>query len=113
MRSNLSLILEELRYLITNPYNSRLLLTTLWGKNELEIPDLTPYCRCSPSGRSCGSVSLCHLSGCIGLVVTCYAGAGFTLVVAPPLAGPAVIACNVAFGGCTLACAALVFAPTP
>ncbi|KAG1875882.1 uncharacterized protein F5891DRAFT_1279217 [Suillus fuscotomentosus] len=52
-------------------------------------------------------------AGCIGLVVTCYAGAGFTLVVAPPLAGPAVIACNVAFGGCTLACAALMFAPTP
>ncbi|KAG2102812.1 uncharacterized protein F5147DRAFT_654896 [Suillus discolor] len=37
-------------------------------------------------------------TGCNSLVVACYAGAGFTLVVVPPLAPPAVIACSAAFG---------------
>ncbi|KAG1837423.1 hypothetical protein DFJ58DRAFT_668908, partial [Suillus subalutaceus] len=51
-------------------------------------------------------------TGCNGLAVACYAGAGFTFGVALPLAPPAVIACNVALGGCMAACAVIALAPT-
>ncbi|KAG2102811.1 uncharacterized protein F5147DRAFT_706829 [Suillus discolor] len=51
-------------------------------------------------------------TGCNGLAVACYAGAGFTFGVALPLAPPVLIACNVALGSCMVACATVVFAPT-
>ncbi|KAG1734527.1 hypothetical protein EDB19DRAFT_1156156 [Suillus lakei] len=51
-------------------------------------------------------------TGCNGLAVACYAGAGFTFGVALPAAPPVLIACNVALGGCMTACAAVALAPT-
>ncbi|KAG1795290.1 uncharacterized protein BJ212DRAFT_1489758 [Suillus subaureus] len=51
-------------------------------------------------------------TGCNGLAVACYAGAGFTFGVALPLAPPALIACNVALGGCMATCAVVALAPT-
>lgn len=53
-------------------------------------------------------------AGCAALVVTCYAAAGavFGTVTAGAGAPAAVIACNVAFGKCSAACAAAVLLPT-
>ncbi|KAG1788647.1 uncharacterized protein HD556DRAFT_1244954 [Suillus plorans] len=51
-------------------------------------------------------------TGCNGLVVACYAGAGFTFGVALPLAPPALLACNVGLGTCMAACAVVALTPT-
>ncbi|PSR73874.1 hypothetical protein PHLCEN_2v10294 [Hermanssonia centrifuga] len=54
--------------------------------------------------------------GCNSVVVACYAGAGLTFgtIVAAPLAPAAALACNVALGTCSAACATVaLFAPTP
>ncbi|KAK7545839.1 hypothetical protein IWX49DRAFT_397246 [Phyllosticta citricarpa] len=52
-------------------------------------------------------------AGCSGVVVACYAAAGFTfgtvLAVAAP---PAILVCNSAYGTCQAACAAVLLAPT-
>ncbi|KAK8210875.1 hypothetical protein IWZ01DRAFT_541846 [Phyllosticta capitalensis] len=48
-------------------------------------------------------------TGCAAVVVACYAAAGFTFgTVAAPMAPPAIIACNSAYGTCQAACAAAV-----
>ncbi|EIW80255.1 hypothetical protein CONPUDRAFT_105217 [Coniophora puteana RWD-64-598 SS2] len=53
-------------------------------------------------------------TGCNGLAVACYAGAGFTFGVTIIGGPPAVIACNVALGTCMAGCATVaLFAPTP
>ncbi|THG95442.1 hypothetical protein EW026_g6218 [Hermanssonia centrifuga] len=55
-------------------------------------------------------------TGCNSLAVACYAGAGLTFgtIVAAPLAPAAALACNVALGTCSAACATVaLFAPTP
>ncbi|KAG2048022.1 hypothetical protein BDR06DRAFT_896315 [Suillus hirtellus] len=52
-------------------------------------------------------------TGCNGLAVACYAGAGFTFGVALPAAPPALLACNAALGGCMSACAVVALTPTP
>ncbi|KAF8176973.1 hypothetical protein BJ912DRAFT_986571 [Pholiota molesta] len=55
-------------------------------------------------------------TGCNGLAVACYAGAGFTFgtVVAAPAAPAAIMACNAALGSCSAMCASVaLFAPTP
>ncbi|KAJ7080818.1 hypothetical protein B0H15DRAFT_786982 [Mycena belliarum] len=55
-------------------------------------------------------------TGCNTVTVACYAGAGlvFGTVVAAPAAPAAAIACNVALGTCSAACATVaLFAPTP
>ena len=55
-------------------------------------------------------------TGCAALVVACYSAAGavFGTVTAGAGVAPAVIACNVAFGKCSAACAAAaLLAPTP
>ncbi|KAG2121237.1 cysteine-rich protein [Suillus clintonianus] len=51
-------------------------------------------------------------TGCNGLAVACYAGAGFTFGVALPVAPAAVVGCNVALGGCMAACAVVALTPT-
>jgi len=53
-------------------------------------------------------------AGCAAVVVACYAAAGavFGTVTAGVGAAPAVLACNVAFGKCSAACAAAVLLPT-
>ncbi|GAA5985472.1 hypothetical protein JCM11641_007079 [Rhodosporidiobolus odoratus] len=54
-------------------------------------------------------------AGCAGIVVACYAAAGFTFGTVTAGAGTpaAIIACNGAFGSCQAACAAIALAPTP
>ncbi|KAG1725698.1 uncharacterized protein EDB91DRAFT_1254637 [Suillus paluster] len=52
-------------------------------------------------------------TGCNGIAVACYAGAGFTFGVALPAAPPAIIACNAALGACMAACAVIALGPTP
>ena len=54
-------------------------------------------------------------TGCNSVAVACYAAAGFTFgTIAAPLAPPVIIACNVALGTCSVACATVaLFAPTP
>ncbi|KZP03955.1 hypothetical protein FIBSPDRAFT_851506 [Athelia psychrophila] len=53
-------------------------------------------------------------TGCNGLAVACYSGAGFimgTTIVGGP---PAIIACNLGLGTCMATCATVaLFAPTP
>ncbi|KZP33060.1 hypothetical protein FIBSPDRAFT_847674 [Athelia psychrophila] len=57
--------------------------------------------------------ALCQ-TGCNGLAVACYAGAGFTMGVAIVAAPPAIIACNLALGTCMATCATVaLLAPTP
>ncbi|KZP29597.1 hypothetical protein FIBSPDRAFT_851544 [Athelia psychrophila] len=57
--------------------------------------------------------ALCQ-TGCNGLAVACYAGAGFTMGVAIVAAPPAIMACNAGLGGCMAICATVgLFAPTP
>ncbi|KAG2158745.1 cysteine-rich protein [Suillus bovinus] len=58
------------------------------------------------------SYAICQ-TGCNGVAVACYAGAGFVFGVALPLAPPAVLACNTALGGCMAACAVVAFMPIP
>ncbi|KIK36068.1 hypothetical protein CY34DRAFT_811597 [Suillus luteus UH-Slu-Lm8-n1] len=55
--------------------------------------------------------ALCQ-TGCNGLAVACYAGAGFTFGVALPAAPPVLLACNSALGGCMAACAVVALTPT-
>ncbi|KAH9851373.1 hypothetical protein C2E23DRAFT_886554 [Lenzites betulinus] len=54
-------------------------------------------------------------TGCNALVVACYAGAGavFGTVTAGVGTPAAIVACNVALGQCSAACALIVLAPTP
>lgn len=53
-------------------------------------------------------------AGCSGVVMACYAAAGFTWGATLGATAPAsIIACNSAFGACQAACAAAFFAPTP
>ncbi|KZP06955.1 hypothetical protein FIBSPDRAFT_1053254 [Athelia psychrophila] len=53
-------------------------------------------------------------TGCNGLAVACYAGAGFVMGVTIVGAPPAVMACNAGLGGCMAICATVgLFAPTP
>jgi len=54
-------------------------------------------------------------AGCAAVVVACYAAAGaiFGTVTAGVGAPPAILACNVAFGKCSVACAAIALTPTP
>lgn len=53
-------------------------------------------------------------AGCSGVVVACYAAAGFTFGTVAAAAAPAAItACNTAYGSCQAACAAVAFAPCP
>ncbi|KAG8220444.1 hypothetical protein J3R82DRAFT_3138 [Butyriboletus roseoflavus] len=52
--------------------------------------------------------------GCNALVVSCYAGAGFTFGVTVVGAPAAIIACNAGLGTCMAACAATaLIAPIP
>ena len=54
-------------------------------------------------------------AGCAALVVACYSAAGavFGTVTAGAGVAPALLACNVAFGKCSAACAAAILLPTP
>ncbi|CAF3550138.1 unnamed protein product [Rotaria socialis] len=54
-------------------------------------------------------------AGCAAVVVACYAAAGavFGTVTAGAGAPAAIIACNLAFGKCSAACAVAFFMPTP
>lgn len=53
-------------------------------------------------------------TGCAGVVMACYAAAGFTWGATLGATAPAsIIACNAAYGGCQAACAAILLAPTP
>ncbi|KAF2663912.1 hypothetical protein BT63DRAFT_461030 [Microthyrium microscopicum] len=52
-------------------------------------------------------------AGCAAVVAACYAAAGATFGVAPPVAIPALAACNTAFGTCQAACWAALLLPTP
>jgi hypothetical protein len=67
------------------------------------------------SGVQAGPVAygICQ-AGCAGVVVACYAagGAVFGTVTAGVGTAPAIIACNVAFGKCSAACAVAFLAPT-
>lgn len=58
---------------------------------------------------------LCDAVGCNTVTVACYAGAGFVFgTVTAGVGTPAVIvACNVALGQCSAACALIALAPTP
>ncbi|OJA20466.1 hypothetical protein AZE42_04909 [Rhizopogon vesiculosus] len=51
-------------------------------------------------------------TGCNALVVSCYAGAGFTFGVALPVAPAVIVACNAGLGTCMAACAVVAFSPT-
>ncbi|KAI0373460.1 hypothetical protein BV20DRAFT_1033802 [Pilatotrama ljubarskyi] len=54
-------------------------------------------------------------TGCNAVVVACYAGAGavFGTITAGVGTPAAIIACNVALGQCSAACAVVAFTPTP
>ena len=53
-------------------------------------------------------------AGCYGVVMACYAAAGFTWGATLGVTAPAsIIACNTAFGACQAACAVVLLAPTP
>jgi len=54
-------------------------------------------------------------AGCAAVVVACYAAAGsvFGTVTAGVGAPAAILACNIAFGKCSAACAAVALMPTP
>jgi hypothetical protein len=54
-------------------------------------------------------------AGCAAVVAACYAagGAVFGTVTAGVGTAPAIIACNLAFGKCSAACAVAFFSPTP
>ncbi|KAF2218680.1 hypothetical protein BDZ85DRAFT_180405, partial [Elsinoe ampelina] len=53
-------------------------------------------------------------AGCAGIVMACYAAAGFTWGATLGATAPAsIIACNTTFGACQATCAALLLAPTP
>lgn len=53
-------------------------------------------------------------AGCNGIAVACYAAAGFTFGVTVVGGPPAIVACNVALGGCMATCATVaLLAPTP
>ena len=53
-------------------------------------------------------------AGCSGVVMACYAAAGFTWGATLGATAPAsILACNSAFGACQAACAAVLLAPTP
>lgn len=53
-------------------------------------------------------------TGCAGVVVACYSAAGAVFgTVAAPVAPPALLACNGAFGACSAKCALIALAPTP
>ena len=60
------------------------------------------------------SYGICQ-TGCNGLVVSCYAAAGFTFGTVTAGAGvPAsIMACNASLGACMAACVAAGCAPTP
>lgn len=61
------------------------------------------------------AAGVCY-AGCAGLVVACFAGAGFTFGTVPGAqiaAVPALAACNSAFGICEASCMAALFTPTP
>ena len=53
-------------------------------------------------------------AGCSGVVMACYAAAGFTWGATMGATAPAsIIACNSAYGACQAACHASLFLPTP
>lgn len=53
-------------------------------------------------------------AGCSGIVMACYAAAGFTWGATMGASAPAsIVACNTAYGSCQAACAAVLLAPTP
>ncbi|KAG9312233.1 hypothetical protein JVU11DRAFT_7532 [Chiua virens] len=53
-------------------------------------------------------------TGCNGLAVACYTGAGFVFGVTVVGGPPAILACNAALGTCMATCATVaLFAPTP
>jgi hypothetical protein len=53
-------------------------------------------------------------AGCSGVVMACYAAAGFTWGATLGATAPAsIIACNAAFGSCQAACALVLLSPTP
>ncbi|CAF3014777.1 unnamed protein product [Rotaria sp. Silwood2] len=67
---------------------------------------------CSEAGPA--AYGVCQ-AGCAALVVACYAAAGavFGTVTAGAGITPAILACNIAFGKCSAACAVAVLMPTP
>ncbi|RYP75671.1 hypothetical protein DL770_007356 [Monosporascus sp. CRB-9-2] len=53
-------------------------------------------------------------TGCAGVVMACYAAAGFTWGATLGATAPAsIVACNSAYGACQAACWAALAAPTP
>lgn len=58
---------------------------------------------------------LCAAVGCNTVTVACYAGAGFVFgtVTAGVGTPAAIVACNVALGQCSAACALIALTPTP
>lgn len=70
---------------------------------------MAPFATAGPLGYA-----ICQ-GGCSGLVVACYAAAGFTFgtVVASPATPAVLLACNASFGTCQAACAAVALVPCP
>ncbi len=69
----------------------------------------------SPTHAGPISYGICQ-SGCSGLVVVCYAAAGFTFgtITAGVGTPAALLACNAGFGMCSAKCAVVtLFAPIP
>lgn len=53
-------------------------------------------------------------AGCSGVVMACYAAAGFTWGATLGATAPAsILACNSAYGSCQAACALVLLSPTP
>lgn len=53
-------------------------------------------------------------AGCASVVMACYAAAGFTWGATAGATAPAtIVACNLAFGKCEAACAAVLLSPSP
>ena len=67
----------------------------------------------NPSRAGPVGYGICQ-AGCSGVVMACYAAAGFTWGATLGATAPAsILACNSAFGACQAACAAVLLAPTP
>ncbi|KAJ5355059.1 uncharacterized protein N7496_012271 [Penicillium cataractarum] len=53
-------------------------------------------------------------AGCAGVTMACYSAAGFTWGATAGATAPAtIVGCNLAFGKCQAACAAVLLMPTP
>ena len=67
----------------------------------------------NPSLAGPAAYGICQ-AGCSGVVMACYAAAGFTWGATLGATAPAsVIACNTSYGACQATCAAVLLAPTP